>query len=70
MYYINLKIPLDERIKFDSQRKAAEIIGIDEATLCRILKGKQGTQKTTAYCITKYFNNNAEILDYFEFEGE
>ena len=68
MYYLNLKIPLEKRIKFKNQKKAANEIGINEATLCRILSGKVGTKKTTAYCITKYFNKNAEILDYFEGE--
>ncbi len=69
MYYINLANPLDKRIKFDNQRRTAERIGISEATLSRILSGKQATQKTTAYCITKEFNKDAEILDYFIKEG-
>lgn len=68
MYYINLKNPFDKRIKFINQRKAAKIIGINEATLSRILSGKQGTQKTTAYCIVKYYDPNAELYDYFEGE--
>ncbi len=70
MYYINLKIPLDKRIRFENQRKASKEIGITPETLCRILSGKKGTTKITAYCITKHFNCNAEISDYFEFEGE
>lgn len=70
MYYVNLTIPLEQRIKFVSQKKAAKDIGINEATLCRILNGKVATKKTTAYCITKYFNKNAEILDYFVYKGE
>ena len=70
MYYVNLEIPLDKRIRFDSQKKASEEIGIDEATLCRILSGKKGTRKTTAYCIVKYYNSDAEIKDYFIFKGE
>lgn len=70
MYYVNLKIPLDKRIRFDNQRKASKEIGITPQTLCRILSGKKGTTKITAYCITKHFNSNAEINDYFEFEGE
>ena len=70
MYYINLANPLDKRIKFDNQRKTAERIGITEYTLSRILSGKQGTQKTTAYCIVKEYDKNAEILDYFVKEGE
>ena len=70
MYYINLKNPLEKRINFKNQKKAAEDIGITPELLCRILRGRVGTKKTTAYCITKYFNKNAEIDDFFEFEGE
>lgn len=70
MYYVNLKLPIEKRIKFENQKRASEDIGINEATLCRILGGKQQTSKVTAYCITKYFNKNAEILDYFYKKGE
>lgn len=70
MYYINLKLPLEKRIKFYNQKKASEEIGIAPETLCRILSGKRGTTKITAYCITKYYNKNAEIKDYFDYEGE
>lgn len=70
MYYVNLEKPLDKRIRFDSQKKASQEIGITEETLCRILSGKKGTRKTTAYCIVKCFDKNAEIKDYFVFEGE
>ena len=49
-----------------SQSEIAEIIGIDEATLSRIINGKQTTIKTTAYCITKSLNVDAEVEDYFE----
>jgi len=70
MYYINLSNPLDKRIKFKNQRKAAEEIGITPERLCSILRGKVGTTKVTAYCITKHYNQNAEIKDYFTFEEE
>lgn len=65
MYYVNLENPLNKRIWFDNQKKVAEEIGIHEQTLSKILNGRQGTQKTTAYCITKIFNSEAEIQDYF-----
>jgi len=65
MYYINLENPLNKRIWFENQKKTAEEIGIHEQTLSKILNGRQGTQKTTAYCITKAFNKDAEIKDYF-----
>ena len=70
MYYINLKLPKEKRIKFEYQTKASVEIGINKATLCRILSGKQGASKVTAYCITKYFNKDAEITDYFILKGE
>lgn len=70
MYYIDLKVPLDKRIRFKSQKEASKEIGITPEALCRILSGKKGTTKITAYCITKHFNINAEISDYFVFEGE
>ena len=70
MYYVNLKIPIEKRIHFYNQKKASGDIGINEATLCRILNGKKGTKKTTAYCITKYFNKNSEIQDFFIKEGD
>ena len=59
---------LKNKLDIKNQRKAAKIIGIDEATLCRILKGKQSTHKTTAYCIVKYYDPNAEVYDYFKGE--
>lgn len=64
MYYISKKI------EFDNQSKASEEIGIANETLCRILSGKQGCSKVIAYCITKHYDSNAEILDYFEYKGE
>lgn len=59
---------IKKRIRFGNQKEIAEKIGIDESTLCRILKGKQGTKKTTAYCIVKCYDENAEINDYFYIE--
>ena len=70
MYYVDMDKPIYMRIKFDSLEKTAEQIGITRSTLSRILKGKQATKKTTAYCITKAYNPNAEILDYFVQKGE
>lgn len=65
MYYI-----VKNQIHFKNQKKAAEEIGITPETLSRILNGKIGTTKITAYCITKYYNKDAEINDYFIREGE
>lgn len=63
MYYIKNKI------KFKSQVKAAEEIGIAKETLSRILNRKVGTTKMTANCIVKCFDKEAKIEEYFE-KGE
>lgn len=70
MYYINLANPLNKRIRFDNQKKISEEIGIHEQTLSKILNARQGTQKTTAYCIVKAFDKEANIEDYFIREEE
>lgn len=66
MYIIDLDKELKDMIWFKSQKKAAEEIGVSQKTLSRILNAKQTTKKTTAYCITKLFNKDGEILDYFK----
>ena len=53
-----------------NQREIAEKVGITEFTLSRIINEKQATQKTTAYCIVKAIDPNAEIDDYFTRKGE
>ena len=49
-----------------SQTKACKIIGLAQPTLSKILNGKVACRKTTAYCITKYLDQNAEIEHFFE----
>jgi plasmid maintenance system antidote protein VapI len=56
-------------VKFN-QKKASEIIGLTEASLSNILNRKVACRKVTAYCITKYINENAEIENYFDKVGE
>ena len=58
--------------KFNSikQKDIARRVGITEETLSRIINGKQATKKTTAYCIAKAIDNNAEIEEYFVRNGE
>jgi plasmid maintenance system antidote protein VapI len=53
--------------KFDKikQREIAEKVGINESTMSRIINQKQNTSKTTAYCIVKMINENAEVEEYF-----
>ena len=68
--WINRDLNKEEKIKFKCQSKIAKEIGINESTLSRVLSGKQGTKKTTAYCIVKAYNPEAEIKDYFITKGE
>lgn len=70
IYYLDLKKPLEDRIKFKNQNKTAEYIGITPTSLSRIMSGKTATTKMTAYCIVKAFNKEAEIEDYFVREEE
>lgn len=44
----------------------AKVVGLNPDTLRKIINGKQMCSKLTAYCITKFLNSEAEILDYFE----
>lgn len=44
----------------------AKVIGLTPDTLRKIINGKQKCSKLTAYCITKFLNSEAEILDYFD----
>ena len=49
-----------------SQGDMAKIIGIDQATLSRIINGKQQCSKLVAYAITKFLNSDSEISNYFD----
>ena len=48
-----------------NQSAIAREIGVAVETINRIFNRKQKCSKTTAYCICKTINNNAEIEDYF-----
>ena len=51
-----------------TQKEASEEIGISEETFSRILNRKRECSKVTAYAITKFFDSEAGIEDYFEKE--
>lgn len=55
----------DKNVKIN-QTIASEVIGLTQPTLSKILNGKVACRKVTAFCITKYIDENAEIEDYFE----
>lgn len=44
----------------------AKVVGLNPDTLRRVINGKQNCSKLVAYCITKFLNSEAEILDYFD----
>jgi transcriptional regulator with XRE-family HTH domain len=53
-----------------SQRDIADKIGINEATLSRILNGKQNCSKLTARSLVILFRKEQDIDYYFERVGE
>lgn len=53
-----------------NKSQASKKIGISRVYLSNILNSKTCCTKTTAYCITKFLNSNAEIEYYFEKKGE
>jgi DNA-binding XRE family transcriptional regulator len=61
---------IKEKFEMINQRAVADKVGITPATLCRIVNGKQTTNKTTAYCIVKAIHNEATIDEYFIKKGE
>lgn len=61
---------IKEKFEMINQRAIADKIGITPATLCRIVNGKQTTNKTTAYCIVKAIHSEATIDEYFIKKGE
>lgn len=61
---------IKEKFEMINQRAVANKVGITPATLCRIVNGKQTTNKTTAYCIVKAIHSEATIDEYFIKKGE
>lgn len=61
---------IKEKFEMINQRAVADKVGITPATLCRIVNGKQSTNKTTAYCIVKAIHSEATIDEYFIKKGE
>ena len=57
---------MTDKFSIFNQRAIAEKVGITSATLCRIINRKNGTNKTTAYCIVKVIHPEAKINEYFE----
>lgn len=54
-----------EKLNNFINKKIAEQIGVHVNTISSIKRFKKPCNKQTAYCITKFINNEAEIEDYF-----
>ena len=63
-------IAIKDKFNEVKQIYIANQIGISKETLNRIINKKQTTKKTTAYCIVKAIDHNAEIEEYFRRNGE
>ena len=49
-----------------TRKKMAEFFGVSEGYFSKILNSKRKCSKILAYSITKTFNENKEIEDFFE----
>lgn len=56
---------IKEKFNIINQSELSKIVGLNNATLSRIINGKQTTTKMTAYCITKAIHSEAKIDEYF-----
>ena len=56
----------DEIQKKYKVRNIGRVVGITEGYLSQIINSKKTCPKRTAYAITKYLNEDAEIEKYFE----
>ena len=54
-----------EIAKMYNKTQMAKVVGLNPATLRRVINGKQACSKLVAYCITKFLASEAEITDYF-----
>ena len=58
---------LKEGVDFKiNQTIASVVIGLAQPTLSNILNRKVACRKVVAFSITKFFDENAEIEDFFE----
>lgn len=56
-----------ENLCIRKQKEASKIIGVSPQYLSTVCAKKIKVRKLLAYCIVKYINPEAEILDYFEY---
>ena len=51
---------------FGDNVSVSKKLGLNNASLSRILNGKQSTKYLTAYCIVKLYDPSKEVEDYFK----
>ena len=51
---------------FGDNVSVSKKLGLNNASLSRILNGKQATKYLTAYCIVKLYDPAKEVEDYFK----
>ena len=61
-----IKKPGIIKFLFGDNKEISNKLGLNNASLSRILNGKQATKYLTAYCIVKLYDPEKEVLDYFK----
>lgn len=61
-----IKKPGIIKFLFGDNVSVSKKLGLNNASLSRILNGKQATKYLTAYCIVKLYDPEKEVLDYFK----
>lgn len=61
-----IKEPNLIQFAYGQNKKIARQIGLAPESLCNILNGRHSTKYTTAYCIVKMYDAEAEVLDFFK----
>lgn len=61
-----IKEPNLIKFAYGANKKIAKQIGLAPESLCNILNGRHSTKYTTAYCITKMYDADAEVSDFFK----
>lgn len=61
-----IKKPGIIKFLFGDNVSVSKKLGLNNASLSRILNGKQATKYLTAYCIVKLYDPTKEVEDYFK----
>lgn len=66
MYWLKKDQDKEELLKGRTMKYCAEQIGVGRTYLSAILNHWRGCSKFVAFCITKYFDNEKEVLEMFD----